>query len=669
MSTWPLRPERLTDLIPAGELKLLLRAGAGGPVGERLSGLAACEVDVGDPASGARERDDRSVPPEFRALCADELEGDPPDPFCTYFRRGTIHAAAGDAIAFRGADAACARCEALAVRKTLVALGDARREDSRPVDRVERRRCHMGLTDSIAPIIVEGRALGALVAGRRVESDDDRVRIRKSVGKLGKLTRAEQANPARSATIEPRDDNARERLVREIGEIPACSIELDDKLAAFAARLAEIAERRWADFQRREIEALLDSLESAQRELDLERVRARLGLSFIALFASPAHRPSGGDEVPIAAAVGLGRVEPGMLSFAWSRLPEAPSEGLEVTESVRLGRGAISATISGVRANERAADAKTLLTKSAFFLPLVARGRRAVVAFGSPDPGRELSSTDLDESDFVPLVRLASALVQSYRLGELDRFAAESESRLGAVTSELATLRETVRQNEEIPGQRFDLRKLLDECLVRARAAAEAKALGFDTRGLADRAIVVAERKHVRDIVDRLVAYAIDRSEGDGDGEPLAPVRLVLRRRRGGVLVGIEAVGKSFGVGDRRRLFRSAKTPAAERSESSREIAEPPEGDAGLLRWARDVLRRYRGRLNVSGERLRRTKNDESKWLGSIAIELELPLAPPAREKARVAPPPASGSASARKEAGGKARPSRRRRRGGAPPR
>ncbi len=94
---WPLRAERLTDLIPVEELRLLLSA-----AGSASSAMTFCErtseVDYHDVNAGPHPERDR------------------PDPFCTFFRHGEVTEEAsrngrpGKKPAFDGADTACARC-------------------------------------------------------------------------------------------------------------------------------------------------------------------------------------------------------------------------------------------------------------------------------------------------------------------------------------------------------------------------------------------------------------------------------------------------------------------------------------------------------------------------------------------------------------------------------
>jgi hypothetical protein len=127
-------------------------------------------------------------------------------------------------------------------------------------------RCHMGLTDYLVPVTVGGKPLAALIAGRRVETDEDRMRIRKIVGKLGKLTRAEaEKESAADRLIEPAEEKARDRLVQEIASIPLASPELERALSRLAKLLGRIASRGF-EGSRRMVEDRI-----------IERIDARMG--------------------------------------------------------------------------------------------------------------------------------------------------------------------------------------------------------------------------------------------------------------------------------------------------------------------------------------------------------------------------------------------------------
>ena len=199
---WPFRPERLTDVMPPADVRHILGLGT-------LVGSAVTLVET-------RSNGHASID-------AGEGEAARADPFCSYFRHGLV----GSEPAFRGADAACARCEQAFARRVLSPApagspappgGGSTGANSQPL----RLRCHMGLMDFLMPVRVSGKTVAGLIAGRRVESEEDRQRIRKSAGKIGKLTRAEAESAASSDRIlvEPHDERARERLIEEIARIP-----------------------------------------------------------------------------------------------------------------------------------------------------------------------------------------------------------------------------------------------------------------------------------------------------------------------------------------------------------------------------------------------------------------------------------------------------------------
>ncbi|MCZ6795573.1 MAG: PocR ligand-binding domain-containing protein, partial [Planctomycetota bacterium] len=96
-------------------------------------------------------------------------------PFCAFLRHGKLEGK----LAFAGANRECERCEARLANRALTS------------GEISHSRCHLGLTDFAVPVVVRGRIVAAIVAGQCVEEDDQRKRITKTVGKIGKLTRGE----------------------------------------------------------------------------------------------------------------------------------------------------------------------------------------------------------------------------------------------------------------------------------------------------------------------------------------------------------------------------------------------------------------------------------------------------------------------------------------------
>ena len=641
---WPVRAERLTDLIPAEELRLLLSK-----PGEAGSAMTFCESD----GEGG-----------YRSIEVDPaLERDRPDPFCTFFRHGTINegpASNGQSrakFAFEGADRACARCEQKATRHLLTA-GEER-------GAIVRRRCHLGLTDSLVPVEVAGQALGGLVAGRRVAHDEERRRIRKRVGKLGKLTRAEKENfDAREhILIRPHDDSVRERLTKEIDAIPRCSDELDARLAERAALLGSLAAQRFVAFRRHREDLFLqpvlewpEELPCSQEEVvaELESLLkdscASLRLSFLAFFARPlGSMDDAGTSPGLLAAPGLNvSVGKSVLELDWSRIPRSMGKPASMGErassgergDMSLGLEAVSSLISAlVVSSETPKDLKGKLTKSLFLAPVeVSSTWHGAVAFGAPT-----SSVKPGEDDYRLLFRFARCLVRRYYSFCLAVQHRVLSGRVSVVENQLQTVEEERKKAAIPPGRRFDLRKLLMECREKVLSDAEAKSLAINTRELADRLVVVGERRQIGDMLNQLLSLGIRRSCSDRDEKPLSPLRIVLKRRGRSALLVIEAVGRFMGAGEQRRLFRRARSsgsgerPSVAAGENGADDSQAAAArvdasltertDApGTLRTVQEVVRAHKGRFRVRSERLHRFVSDEHRWMGKTTFEVQLPL-------------------------------------------
>lgn len=659
---WPIRAQRLTDLIPADELRLLLsREGASS------SAVTFCEAT----ADG-----------EVISVSADpRVERDHPDPFCTFFRHGMVNArvnepSGGDA-AFEGADAACARCEQKLARRF---LSVAESREAAATGESARRRCHMGLTDSFVEIEVAGRIVGGLVAGRRVASEENRQRIRKSVGKLGKLTRAEKENFDASAhiVIRPHDDDARGRLVREIDSVPRCSDEFEAWLRQKAAFVTGLAEKRFEAFRRQQEDLVLEPALAWPDEIprdprrvlgdlagQLSHLRLALGLSYLAFFARPLES-LGDTNRPLALLAESGLDLPATecaMELDWSRIPPPagpPHAGTEKEDATR-GQEAVSSLIGALRATAAAPDdLKGRLTKSLFLTPVaVGSSWHGAVAFGV-----SAGAIEPTDADYRFLYRVGRLLVRRYysfclavERTVLGRRVADLEKKLRVFEEERE--KEERKKKAIPPGQRFDLRKLLTECHEKLLPVAEAKTLPIESRELADRLVIVGERRRIRDVLLQILEMGIERSCSDREGQPLSPLRLTLKRRGRNAEVAVEVIGRFLGTGEQRRLFRRKKDPAgadgkdgpspdhrgsppaeSERAAGSEGASSAPDKDSassgrgaasGSLRAVQDVVRDHRGRLQVRSERLHRFADDEHRWMGKTVFVVELPLPPPMR--------------------------------------
>ena len=219
---WPYRPAKLTELISREELSALLAQGPG----ERLqSNLLLVEAEhedgVGEPS----------------VLVS--IDAPAQSPFCSLLRHGKEN---GEA-AFAGGDAACLRCEKRFAGRALRELNPCETTAETPLDAekpaVLQARCHMGLQDLAAAVMVGNQLLAVLVAGRRIAAQEDMPRIRKRVGKLGKLTQAEIRSMEKAgndpvASIIPASEDSRQKLMEEIANIA----QLDPGLEAELSRTA-----------------------------------------------------------------------------------------------------------------------------------------------------------------------------------------------------------------------------------------------------------------------------------------------------------------------------------------------------------------------------------------------------------------------------------------------
>lgn len=635
---WPFRPNSLRDIFTGDELEMVLE------MATRLGTSATLIERSGEDVAtyGRNSREERARP----------------DPFCTFFRRGQT--AAG--LAFRGADSACAQCEAkLALRGF---EDDTGLNESTP-DAVGSRRCHMGLTDYRALVRVGGCVVGAVVAGRVVSSDDDRHRIRKIVGKLGKLTRAEAAgNEDAKPSIEPVSEAARDELVREIESIPVVREGFPDELTAFAEQLGTLAGNHYRGRQLMREESVLEKARSwdlggtftagavaARARAALEALRHVLGLEFLALFAPDPRRTGGGVTLALMAQAGLDvSTRPPPLELRWDALPTR-AEG---TAAADFGRDAVSKTIRAVVATAGApVGLKDKVTKSRFFYPVeLGSGSRGALAFGAPR-----SAIPAVAEDYEFLARLSVTLLERYEalalLAEQRDLRAKlerREERVGTLQREASGER---ARRKEIELKRnysqFDIAKLLEARLREIDTTAVARGVSIDGRAIGERLSYRGDRQGVTRAIDEMLSVGVEQSHVPGGSGSAAPLRVYIKRTSSKFTIGVEAVGAFLSHAERMQLMglparepsssdragpSGHRLPPKASAEAAEAIGVPPddikaEGTPPTDRLAsvRRFARRHGGRFRLRSDRLRRAGKETDRWLATNALLLELPFA------------------------------------------
>ena len=634
---WPYRPEKLTDALPHDELELVLRLGA-------VLGSTVAIVE-------------RSADGTLASINADASDARlPPDPFCTYFRHGEVEGRP----AFGGADAACSECERSFGRRFLTGTVESR-------GGVARLRCHMGLTDYQVPVAVGGKVVAGLIAGRRVESEDDRHRIRKIVGKLGKLTRAEAESGSGDRTvIEPASEKARDRLIGEIADIPPVTDELLDRLRDLGAFMGKLASRQIEGERRAWEDAIVERIDARPRteirsfgdlrrdiSLCLEGVRDDLKIETLAFFAlTPKELDDEEAHGSLIAESGFG-VPAGkrLLELHWSRLPS--ERGGVVGGSAARGLEAVSTAMHAIQPTKEAPEGlKDRLTKSIFFAPVeMGMHFRAALAFGKAQ-----SPVPPDDRDYLFLARIAKAVTRRYYAiaAEIERrWLADHLASEGAARKQAdAARREAEAGRKELEKTAgftfFDARKLVDQVIERARKLAEERGVELDARGLVERLNLRGDRPALGNALRDMVAAGIDRTLIDPDTRKGSPLRVFLRRTRDRMIFGVEAIGEPLEGAERRRLFTrqsqgngsaaepKPETPAAALSGEAAPTADPPQARPTLV-GAESILRRHEGFLRATSERLHRDPRDGKRWIGKTTFVADLPL--PVR---KAGSPPAS---------------------------
>jgi ligand-binding sensor protein len=615
---WPFRPERLSQLLDIEEIRFHL--GFGAPL------ELASAVTLVEPAEdGALARFD----PEPGTAASHQ------SPFCSFFRHGRL----SGKLAFDGANEECERCEERFARRALAA-GDGAILDA---------RCHMGLQDLAAPVVVLEKVIAVLIAGQRVDSEEQRAKIAKGTGKLGKLTRGEvrsleEANAPVVAAIRPQE-GARELLLEQIPRIPRLTPGFRERLALLAGRLSRLAASRFATARRSWEDALLerllpegDPVAGVSGELlawlgaAATTLRRELGLEHLAVFARlPESFERDSEPLALVAESGLaaaGAVEPLLGAPLLGLEPERlPASGRSEAECVERSIHAVSSLISALLPGSRTPPQwKDRLTKC-IFVPAVrlGPGLEAVFAFGAASTG-----TAPRRDDFAFLWRAAKLLAGRYLLGAVEAARSRAALELGDARRKLDELKPKPKPKRgPISPQRFDLRKLLDECLAAFATRAAEQKVSIDSRGLAERLMLEADRPKLKAVFSRVLAHALESARPDpGGGQP--SVLLSTRRRKrkaergkpgaggnGRIAVVVDIAGRFLSAEEKRRLYDAPPgTPA--------EPASPPL----TFREAQRFLHWHGGRLELESLRGNPMPEEPGGWLGRQIFTVTIPLAP-----------------------------------------
>src|SRR5690606_9999961 len=238
-----------------------------------------------------------------------------------------------------------------------------------------------------APVLLDGRRLGVLVAGGFLEDETQRARLSKIIGKLGKLTQGEVRSLEESggkveAEIRPASDSVREELLALASTVPVRGGELSEELLRIARALESLAKRRIDDARRaleerhlEEIVPEIPALPAGERELRrfLERGIAALArvtrASHLALFALPPRRID--DELAKPAIIAAFGLEPSSEQVAdragtpFLEIDTAPFEPLPAEDPLDRARASVSALIDSLKPSRYApSEWKDALTKS-----------------------------------------------------------------------------------------------------------------------------------------------------------------------------------------------------------------------------------------------------------------------------------------------------------------
>lgn len=619
---WPYRPNKLTDLLSREELSALLSQG----IGQQLrSNLLLVEPKHGD----------NGVEPDV--LVSIDEPGE--NPFCSLLRHGKENEQA----AFGGGDAACRRCEKRFAGRALRDLAPAENTDH---GGVLQARCHMGLQDLAAAVMVGNQLLAVLVAGRRIAAEEDRLRIRKRVGKLGKLTQAEKRSMEKAgndpvAPITPASEESRRRLSDEIAAIEIIDPGLETELSKSAGMLSSFSQGRLQAARQSWEADVLESIVPGTNALPVRRsailnwldsavrmTRRVLGLEFIAVFGRlPESTGKSASSLRLLGQDGLNNSEDEEIALrgedAVLLLDPAPLriEGKTAQDSINSGLELTSSLIGAVKTTSSSPPGwKDRLTKSIFVAaPATNEGLEMVFVFGPP-PGQEDLSPGTD--DYLLLWKSARALCDRYLLASL-----ESRRR------DLAHYED--REKKKKPSgplqlQRFNARKLLDACLEPMQELASTRSVCFGLEGLPERLMMEADRKKLKAVFDCILLQTLEFARPHPEnGNPSIMVSIRRDKKiRGRLLFHFDVIGRYLDGRDHRKLFAPDAKKAGVEDENG-----TGGGQAVSFKEAQQNISWHKGRLKVESERLGNGKgpggDKPGQWLGRTIFTVEIPSHPP----------------------------------------
>lgn len=638
---WPYRPSKLTDLLSREELSALLSQG----LGHKLRS----NVLLVEP------REENGEPGPDVLVSIDEQEE---SSFCSLLRHGKEN----DQTAFAGGDSACRRCENRFAARALRELSPC--EEARNPDKtsVLQARCHMGLQDLAAAVMVDNQLLAVLVAGRRIAAEEDRVRIQKRVGKLGKLTRAEKRSMEKAgkdpvAPITPASEEARQQLINEISSIEKIDPALETELSKAAGMLTSFSQGRLQAARQAWETSVLEALVPGTDGLPVRRsailnwldsavgmTRRTLDLEFFAVFGRlPESTGKSAAALRLLGQDGLGNEGDEEISLrgenATLLLDPAPFRLDEKTaqDSISSALEAPSALIGAVKTTSSSpAGWKDRLTKSIFVAaPATNDGLELVFIFGPPRRQEENSpGTD----DYLLLWKSARALCDRYLLASL-----ESRRR------ELARYED--REKKKKPSgplqlQHFNARKLLDACLAPMQKLAGSRSIQFGLEGLPERLMMEADREKLKDVFDCILLQAIEFARPHPEnGNPSILVSIRRDKKiRGRLLFNFDVIGRYLDGSDHRQLFtlESKKT-----DEKNGNASIPPGTRVVSFKEAQQNISWHKGRLKVESERLGNSKgpggDKPGQWPGRTIFTVEIPSRPP-RPRKQAGKKPSAGS-------------------------
>ena len=628
---WPYRPQRLSELLDASAVEYLL--GFGAPL-ELRSSVALIEKGPDD------------LPVRFDP--GPRYANRHSSPFCSFLRHGK----SGGKTAFAGADEGCARCESKLALRALTTNPDAPDYEERGHPPAQ-SRCHMGLTDFAAPIVVQGKVVAVVVAGQCVEEEGQRNRIAKTVGKLGKLTRGEvrsleDAGARVEAPIRLSDDRAREMLLQEIPNIPLIQPTFRDDLLDLAKSISDLASRQFESSRRRWEDSLLDSLfpdvpalpSKALGSLHwlrsaVSELHRTLQVEYVAAFA---RFPNQLDEslsfLPLAAQSGLtagedgeradGALPDGVLPDG--TLPDDASMALLEIHPERLASGrdagaidrlasATSGLISALRTTERSpSEWKDRMTKCLFVAPLGRKPELEMVYIFGPAAGDATPQPD----DFPLLLRAAERISERYRFLVL-----EFARRMATV--KLKKLEEATRPKPKpkpgpIRPQRFDFRRLFGQCLEAEQEIATSRKVSFDSLGFPERFMLAADRNKLKAILASVLRYAVENArpeETDNTGSSVLVTCRRDRRNKERVQLVVDMLGTFLSTDERRSLLRTGPSFKAEAAGKTSPYVS--------FRDAQRHLSWHGGRLSIECTRTHQEDGGNGEngiWLGRTVFTL-----------------------------------------------